>query len=179
VEDRVQERDIDNHQQEEQGKDNRLVQAGIAKKPQFQHGLVFGTGTVGPEQFGQDQGDEGIGPGAISRLSIGVAIKGQSDVESRKHSGKDRDALGRDCENHVLVEDRFILAARRLLHDIGFTLFLAQGQSWEAVRDQVEPEQLDWQERDIERTQDQGAQEDDQDLAHIAGQGRICGCCCR
>ncbi len=77
---------------------------------------------------------------------------------------------------HLFVDDRFLGGARFLIHDIRITFFSAKRERWGAIRDQVEPQELNRRKRSKhftghvgeEQPAKESGQKDDDNLCHVA-----------
>lgn len=75
-----------------------------------------------------------------------------------------------DADDHVTEEkpaadERLLRVARLLRHDVKIGWVEAKGSRWEAIRHEVDPEQLDWYER--LRHAKSGSEKDAHNLADV------------
>ena len=95
-----------------------------------------------------------------------------ADEVGRHGQQRDHHALVGDVAAHAAGEDSRPGLAGLALHDVALGLLHAEGQGWEAVGDQVDPQQM-------HRLQDgkahEGGKEDGEHLAHVGGQQELDG----
>lgn len=98
-----------------------------------------------------------------------IRIQKTPDVKRSENSDEESDRLNDNRPHHVFVEDFVTLAARRLQHDPFFCPLSAERERRETIRHQIKPEELNRQERRKRRPHNHGRDEDDEDLAYVAG----------
>ena len=134
VEQFFKEGNVEDHEDQCQGKQHGLVQAFVREEAHFKEGIVDASRGEGAEQFAEDQGGEGHGPRIDEAVAV-HAVGGEGVVvhaEGRRRNGK---GLDDDGDGDVSVQNRFFGIPRRFVHGFLFAFFHAEGQCREGVGD--------------------------------------------
>ena len=140
---------------------------GIGEDLQLEERLFHAPAVEGVKELTAGQGGQGRRAGPVDALLL---IE-ENEEKGRQAAGGDEDALEADEPSPGPRDDGLVGLAGRPRHDVRVDGIDAQGQGGQAVRHQVDPEDLDGQERNGEA--EQGGREHDQDLAQVAGQQEV------
>lgn len=134
VEERFQEGNVEDHEDQCQGKQHGLIQALVGEEAHFKEGIVDASRGEGAEQFAEDQGGEGHGAGINEAVAV-HAVGGEGVVVDTQGGCGNGKGLNDQGDGDVLVQNRFFGISRRFVHGFFFAFFHPEGQRREGVGD--------------------------------------------